>query len=191
MADTLQENNYRTGLNIVREQARRNSSADASADQEGDDGLEAQEAQSQNFFRRRLSMLKNLAREKKGATNPGVLQQEAEAKIKKEIARKASWRTVNLVMGSTLILVFLTVLVWTVQFIGGNILGSKVIPKLGIGEIVMWLLAMTIVSTFFYIIMFFIGIISYAYEHPLQALVEMNGFFRSVIWEIFKGFFRS
>ncbi len=190
MAETLQENNYRIGLNTAREQARRDNAVGQSADQDEDGGLEEQEAKSQNFLRRRLDMLKNRSKDQ-GGESADIVQKQAEEKLKKELARKASLKAANLAMGATLILLVVTVLVWTVQFIGGNLLGSKVIPKLDLGEIILWLIAMAVVATLFFLIMFFIAMISYAYQHPLEALINMGSFFRSVFWEVFKSLFKN
>ena len=183
MAEVLQAN-YQRDLAAARRVA---PSPVADKAEEEIDPVAEQEEKSQGFLRRRLESLRGKAKQQEGEKSTDVLQQQAEEKIKKEIAQKLTWRMVNMAMGATLILAFLTVLIWTVQFIAGNILGSKIIPKLGIGEIILWLVGMMVIFTIFNMIMLGITLMVQVYENPLETLVKLSGIFWELFWGILKG----
>lgn len=151
------------------------------------DPLEEQEAEGQDAQRRRLAMLQERARGEQEAKSGGALQAQAEERIKKEIAKKISWRAVNIAMGAMVLLLVLTVLIWTVQFIGGNIMGSKMIPKLGMGETILWLVALFIVFAAFNAIMLAISILVQVYEDPLKTVATFGSIILQVFWGVVKG----
>ncbi|MFA6252963.1 MAG: hypothetical protein WCV69_01695 [Patescibacteria group bacterium] len=182
MAEVLQAN-YQRDLAA----ARRVASSSVPDTAEELDPVAEQEEKSQGFLRRRLESLRGKAKQQEGEKDGNVLQQQAEEKIKKEIAQKLTWRAVNMAMGATVILAFLTVLIWTVQFIAGNIFGSKIIPKLGMGEIILWLIGLLVIFTIFNMIMLGITLMVQVYENPLETLSNLSSIFWKVFWGILKG----
>jgi hypothetical protein len=146
-----------------------------------DAGTEGGE-QSPNFFRRRLDALRGKGKEEKSEKDGNVLQQQAEEKIKKEIAKKLSWRAFNMAMGASVILVFVTIIVWTVQFIGGNMMGSKMIPKLGIGETILWLIGLIIMVALFDMIILAITLMIEVFEDPRRLVGELINIFWKDFW---------
>jgi uncharacterized membrane protein YcjF (UPF0283 family) len=183
MAEVLQAN-YQRDLAAARRVA---PSPVAEKAEEEADPVAEQEEKSQGFLRRRLNSLRGKAKQQEGEKGTDVLQEQAEEKIKKEIAQKLTWRMVNMAMGATVILAFLTVLIWTVQFIAGNIMGSKVIPKLGLGEIILWLIGLLVIFTIFNMIMLGITLMVQVYENPVEMLSNLGGIFWKVFWGILKG----
>lgn len=183
MAEVLQAN-YQRDLAAARRVA---SNPVAEKAEEEADPIAEQEEKSQGFLRRRLESLRGKAKQQEGEKSTDVLQQQAEEKIKKEIAQKLTWRMVNMTMGATVILAFLTVLIWTVQFIAGNIFGSKIIPKLGMGEIILWLIGLFVIFTIFNMIMLGITLMVQVYENPLEVLSNLSGIFWKLFWGILKG----
>ncbi|MFA5126890.1 MAG: hypothetical protein WC465_02725 [Patescibacteria group bacterium] len=57
----------------------------------------------------------------------------------KAVAKQSVLRWVNVALGSTILLFVVTVLIWTFQFIVGNVLESKIVPPLKLWEIILWL----------------------------------------------------
>lgn len=177
MAEVL-DSTYQRGLTAARSQT----APSNPAVENEEDPLTEQEEQSQNFLRRRLQALRNIAKSKVEGQGGSTLQQEAEAKAKKEIAKRMSWRMVNVTMGSTVILVFLTVIVWTVQFIGGNMMGSKLIPKLGLGETILWIIGLVVVVTIFNLILLGLTLIAEVFENPGKLVETLINIFWKNFW---------
>lgn len=143
--------------------------------------------QNSNFFRRRLDALRGKGKEEKSEKDVNVVQKQAEEKIKKELAKKLSWRALNMAMGASVILVFVTIIVWTVQFIGGNMMGSKLIPKLGLGETILWVIGLIILTVIFNTIVLAITMMIQVYEDP-SGLVRVFG---NIILQVFWGALKS
>lgn len=186
MAEVLQQNTYQRGLSEARESARRETasadSSNTSQESEDIDPLAVQEEQSQNFLRRRLSMLRGRGQEEQSAKGANVLQKQAEEKIKKELAKKLTWRALNIAMGASVILLFVTIIIWTVQFIGGNMMGSKLIPKLGLGEIILWLIGLAIMVALFNMIVLAITLMIEVFEKPGNLLGDILNIFWKDFW---------
>lgn len=189
MAEVLQQNTYQRGLTQAREASRREVGSSNSEDDDSDqmDPLASQEEQSQSFLRRRLDTLRGRAKDKTAGKDANVLQQQAEERLKKEIAKKLSWRMANMAMGATVLLIFVTILVWTIQFIGGNVMGSKMIPKLSLGEIVLWIIGLIIIFALIDLIILGITIMAQVFEDPI-GLIRVFG---TVITEVFWGALKS
>jgi hypothetical protein len=146
-----------------------------------DAGTEGGE-QSQNFLRRSLSSLRGKAKGQAEEKGSNVLQQQAEEKIKKEVARKLTLRAVNIAFGASVALAIVTVIIWTVQFIGGNMMGSKLIPKLGLGETILWLICLIIVSIFIDVIILGITLMIEIFENPTSIIGNVISIFWSGFW---------
>lgn len=186
MAEVLQQNTYQRGLSEARESARREiASADSSnsrQDSENIDSLAAQEEESQNFLRRRLGALRGMGKARQLEKDGNILQQQAEEKIKKEVAKKLSWRVFNMAMGASVILIFVTIIVWTVQFIGGNMMGSKLIPKLGLGETILWIIGLVILTAIIDTIILAIAMMIQVFEDPGGLLQSAVAIFWGSFW---------
>jgi hypothetical protein len=150
---------------------------------EAEDSLAEQEEQSQNFLRRSLSSLRGKAKGQAEEKGSNVLQQQAEEKIKKEIARKLTLRAVNMAMGASVVLAIVTVIIWTVQFIGGNMMGSKLIPKLGLGETILWLICLIIVSILIDVIILGITLMIEIFENPTSIVGNIISIFWNGFWD--------
>ncbi|MFA6307224.1 MAG: hypothetical protein WCS88_01465 [Patescibacteria group bacterium] len=81
---------------------------------------------------RDLEQIKRQAREK--------ISKEWRDKIVKEVAKKVSVRAASWGAGATGVGLLVTFGIWTVQAIGGNLMGSKWIPKLELYELILWLI---------------------------------------------------
>lgn len=158
-----------------------------SEDGEDKDEIDDLDIENQNAARRHIEELKQRARQRLLNSGQESTQRLAEEKVKKEIAQKVSWRSVKIAMGATVLLAILTVLIWTVQFIGGNIMGVKWMPKLDIGEIILWLVALFIVFAAFNAFMILIAILVQVYEDPIQAVLTFGSIILEVFWGVIKG----
>lgn len=158
-----------------------------SEDGEDKDEIDDLDIENQNAARRHIEELKQRARQRLLNSGQESTQRLAEEKVKKEIAQKVGWRSVKIAMGATVLLAILTVLIWTVQFIGGNIMGVKWMPKLDIGEIILWLVALFIVFAAFSAIMILITILVQVYEDPIQAVLTFGSIILEVFWGVIKG----
>lgn len=160
----------------------RRPTANPTAENNVEDALPDPEEEGRRSQKSRLNFLRKKATEKKGEESTNVLQEQAEEKIKKEIAQKLTWRAVNMTMGATVVLVFLTILVWTVQFIGGNLMGSKMIPKLSLGETILWIIGLCVIGTLLNMIILAITLMIEAYEKPGNLLLTAISFLWKNFW---------
>jgi hypothetical protein len=85
-------------------------------------------------------------------------------------------------MGASVILLFVTIIIWTVQFIGGNMMGSKLIPKLGLGEIILWLIGLAIMVALFNMIVLAITLMIEVFEKPGNLLGDILNIFWKDFW---------
>ncbi len=100
-------------------------------------------------------------------------------------AKQNTLRIVSTVFGSTIFLFFITVLIWTFQFIVGNVMSSKIVPALKLWEIVLWLaslfLLMGVVLLVVTMISFIVKLTSFDWD-----AIKILG---TALWEGFKGAF--
>ncbi|MFA6466742.1 MAG: hypothetical protein WCV71_02700 [Patescibacteria group bacterium] len=115
----------------------------------------------QEAFRRRL-----LAEKK-------ALKEKATDAIKKKLAQKVGTRLVLRVVGaacaSSIIFLIVTWLIWTVQALAGNLMGSKWIPELEWWEIILWGI-LTIIILAIVIILITLSSIAIVFSNPLLAI---------------------
>ncbi len=185
MAEVLQNNTNKQSsfgrtLRILRrppDQSADNTEADPET--EAGSSLEGQDDQR---LARRLRFLHSRAKEKTEEKGANVLQQQAEEKLKKEIAKKLSWRALNMAMGASVILIFVTIIVWTVQFIGGNMMGSKMIPKLSLGETILWIIGLIVIIVLFDMIVLGITLMIEVFEKPGSLIGDIINIFWKDFW---------
>jgi uncharacterized membrane protein YcjF (UPF0283 family) len=161
----------------------RRPTANPIAENETDDSAVDPEESGRRSQKGRLNFLRKKASEKTGAEGTDVIKQQAEEKIKKEIAQKLTWRAANMAMGASIILIFLTILVWTVQFIGGNLMDSKMIPKLSLGETILWIIGLCIIFALIDLILLVIIMAAQVFKDPIGLITV----FGKVILEVFWG----
>lgn len=115
----------------------------------------------QEAFRRRL-----LAEKK-------ALKEKATDVIKKKLAQKIGTRVVLRVVGaacaSTVIFLIVTYLIWTVQAIAGNLMGSKWIPELEWWELILWGL-LGIIMLAILILLIAVSSVAIVFSNPILAL---------------------
>lgn len=91
------------------------------------------------------------------------IKKELEEKIKKKVtetAAKAGFNSVSTGAAATLIGIIVTWILWTIQFIGGNWLKSKIIPALGTVRLILWG-ALSFIIIFLLIFVFILAIIGF------------------------------
>ena len=95
-----------------------------------------QDGQNDDINKRKLAELKQQAK----ARIKKKVQDKAKKKIK-ELQKKAILKATKGGAGATLVGLIITYAIMTIQFIAGNIFESKNIPKLGLGETIIWVCA--------------------------------------------------
>ncbi len=171
---------YQRGLTRILTTLRRPDQNLAAIDSEGDTDSDVDAVGSSTS--RRLDFLRNRAKQKSGASEENILQKQAEEKLKKEIAQKLSWRAVNIATGASIILIFVTILIWTIQFIGGNMMGSKMIPKLGIGETILWIIGLVVIAVLWNMILLGITLLIQVFEDPGGLIGSIISIFWNNFW---------
>jgi len=143
---------------------------DATLEQENFQQQQAQQAYdfetSQKAVQRQLRQIK-----RQTTTKAQQASQEVFKKIAQKVAKQAAARVTSWAAGATLIGLLVTYLIWTIQAIVGNLMGSKWIPSLEWWELILWLL---------------LGIILLAILFGLLALLAIFLDPISIGWEITK-----
>lgn len=101
------------------------------------------------------------------------LKKKATDIVKKKLAQKIATRTVLRVIGaacaSTLVFLIVTWLIWTIQALAGNLMGSKWIPELEWWETILWVL-LTILLLVVLIVLTAVSSLAIVLSNPLLAI---------------------
>tara|TARA_B100001964_G_scaffold228235_1_gene279121 strand:- start:631 stop:1080 length:450 start_codon:yes stop_codon:yes gene_type:complete len=121
-----------------------------------------QDGQNDDINKRKLAELKQQAK----ARIKKKVQDKAKKKIK-ELQKKAILKATKGGAGATLVGLIITYAIMTIQFIAGNIFESKIIPKLGFAETIIWacatiLIIICTIASITILIMMAMGAISVA-----------------------------
>jgi len=102
-------------------------------------------------------------------------KEEAAARLAKKLATKGAVRTVSISIGVTGVGLIVTYLIWTVQVIAGNLMGSKWIPRLAsLGDFLFWWelplwMLMTIFVLMGILILFILLTVALIFSNPVVA----------------------
>lgn len=132
-----------------------------------------------------LQRQQQAAKQKSAAENvEGKIEEVVQEQVK-ATAKQNTLRIINAVCGSTIVLFFVTVLIWTFQFIAGNLLGSKVVPALKIWEIILWLASLFLLLGAILLIATIISFMVRLSQFDWDAIKILG----QGLWDAFKGAF--
>ena len=103
-------------------------------------------------------------------------QKKVVEQLAKKIAKKASLRTVSIASGSSGVGLLVTYAIWTGQLIFGNLLDSKIVPKLDLAEKVAWFLLGVLLGLILLIVLTIFVVIANKEEIAWETLTDWAGF---------------
>ncbi|GEM_PF-3376200 len=145
------------------------------SDQEDDSGIkERAQVKSRRAFKRYKRQAKEKAKKK------------IKQKIAKKVASRGAIRLVAGAFGATGVGLIVTYIIWTVQAIAGNLMGSKIIPKLEWWELILWFI---IGLLLFALLVLLGGLLITAVKFMIATPGEQAIYLGKALWEYIKDLF--